>query len=80
MAWRSWSFVLLLILANYIVLSIVGIVFFPPSPAAMPTHTAQATFTPGVLDLREVQPLTYTFLTPTATDTPSATVAPTGAP
>ena len=77
MAWRGWSFVAVLVLANYIVLSIVGNVFFPPTPVTAPTHIAQPTFTPGIIDLKQVGPLSYSFLTPTATDTPSPTVAAT---
>ncbi len=80
MAWRGWSFVLLLVLANYIVLSVVGIVFFPPTPVTAPTHAVQPTFTPSILDLHEVQPLTYSFLTPTTTETPNQTLTTTPMP
>ena len=80
MAWRGWTFAAVLILANYIVLSIVGNVFFPPTPVAVPTHIIQPTFTPGRIDLRQVEPLSYSFLTPTATETLSPAGAATPPP
>ncbi len=80
MAWRGWSFVVILVLTNYIVLSIIGDVFFPPTPVVAPTHAVEPTFTPGIVDLRRVEPFSYSFLTPTVTETPPATTAPTPAP
>lgn len=80
MAWRGWSFVAVLVLANYIVLSIVGNVFFPPTSVAAPTHVVRPTFTPGLIDLKRVGPLSYSFLTPTVTETLSPTVAATPKP
>ena len=91
MAWRNWSVILLLILANYVVFSILATLVFPVPPQTPPTHVARPTFTPGTSPLQPVGTLTYDFLTPsltptttgappTATATPRATATPTRSP
>jgi hypothetical protein len=88
MPWRNWSVIIVLILANYVVFSIIGTLLFPVVPPAAPTHVARPTFTPGVQAPQRVDPLTYDFLTPsptltstprpvTITPTPKTTVIPT---
>lgn len=64
MTWRNWSFIVLVVLANYIVFTVLGSYIFTPSTDFTPTHTAQPTFTPGARALTPVAPLPYTFLTP----------------
>ncbi len=64
MSWRTWSFVVLLILLNYIIFSILGSYVFVASADSTPTHTPQPTFTPGARALTRVSPLPYPFLTP----------------
>lgn len=80
MPWRNWSVIIVLVLANYVVFSIIGTLLFPVTPPAVPTHVARPTFTPGGQLLQRVDPLTYEFLTPsptsTATDTPTVTGTP----
>jgi hypothetical protein len=71
MAWRNWSVILLLILANYVVFSILATLVFPVPPQTPPTHIARPTFTPGTPPLQAVGTLTYDFLTPSATPTPT---------
>lgn len=92
MTWRNWSFLVVLILMNYIVFSVLGSFIFTPTADVTPTHTAQPTFTPGARALTPVAPLVYPFLTPSpipgavrATSSPTlatgtavtATIAPT---
>jgi len=88
MPWRNWSVIVVLILANYVVFSIIGTLLFPVLPPAAPTHVAHPTFTPSGQVLQRVDPLTYEFLTPspaptmtvippTNTPTPKSTVIPT---
>ncbi len=76
MSWRTWSFVVLLILLNYIIFSVLGSYVFIASTDTTPTHTPQPTFTPGSRALTRVSPLPYPFLTPSiipgsASTTPS---------
>ena len=75
MPWRNWSVIIVLILANYVVFSIIGTLLFPVTPAAAPTHVVRPTFTPGVQAPQRVEPLTYDFLTPSPT--PTMTTLPT---
>ena len=87
MPWRNWSVIIVLILANYVVFSIIGTLLFPVTPPPAPTHVVRPTFTPGGQSLQRVEPLTYEFLTPsptmtitpTVTSTLKSTVIPTGA-
>jgi hypothetical protein len=67
------SVVLVLILANYLVFSLIFVFVFPPRGIAPPTYVAQPTFTPGATPLQRVEPLTYEFLTPSPTASPTAT-------
>lgn len=64
MSWRTWSFIVLLILLNYIIFSVLGSYVFLASADTTPTHTPQPTFTPGSRALTRVSPLPYSFLTP----------------
>ena len=64
MTWRNWSFIVVLLLLNYIVFSVLGSYIFIPSTETTPTSTPQPTFTPGARALTQVAPLPYTFLTP----------------
>lgn len=79
MAWRNWSVIAVLILANYLVFSTLATLVFPPAPITAPTHVAKPTFTPGADELRNVGTLTYDFLTPTVTPTltPTLTISAT---
>ena len=79
MAWRNWSVIAVLILANYLVFSTLATMVFPPTPVTAPTHVAKPTFTPGA-EMRNVGTLTYDFLTPTVTPTltPTLTITATG--
>jgi hypothetical protein len=79
MAWRNWSVIAVLILANYLVFSTLATLVFPPAPITAPTHVAKPTFTPGAGELRNVGTLTYDFLTPTVTPTltPTLTISAT---
>ena len=45
MPWRNWSVIIVLILANYVVFSIIGALLFPATPAVAPTHVPRPTFT-----------------------------------
>ena len=72
MPWRNWSVIVVLILANYVVFSIIGTLLFPVVPPAAPTHVARPTFTPGIQAPQRVEPLTYEFLTPSPTQTVTA--------
>ena len=83
--WRNWSVIVILILANYLVFSLLAVLVFPAPQITAPTHVPKPTFTPGGKILKQVDPLTYEFLTPTAPATrgtptrpSSATLAPTG--
>ncbi len=67
MPWRNWSVVVVLVLANYVVFSILAALVFPVKPAAPLKHTAAPTFTPGAPVLQRVGTLTYDFLTPSPT-------------
>jgi len=69
MPWRNWSVIIILVLANYVVFSIIGTLLFPVVPPAPATHVARPTFTPGAQSLQRVEPLTYEFLTPSPTVT-----------
>ncbi len=84
MAWRNWSAIVVLLLANYLVFSTLATFVFPPTPVTAPVHAVQATFTPGALELRAVGTLSYDFLNPTVTatlsPTPTLTIPATGAP
>jgi hypothetical protein len=64
MTWRNWSFLIVLILMNYLVFSVLGSYVFTSSTETTPTHTPQPTFTPGARALTPVAPLPYSFLTP----------------
>lgn len=64
MSWRNWSFVVLLVLLNYIIFSVLGSFVFVATADTTPTHTPQPTFTPGARALTRVSPLQYPFLTP----------------
>ncbi len=80
MPWRNWSVLIVLVLANYVVFSIIGTLLFPVTPLAAPTHVAHPTFTPGGQMLQRVEPLTYEFLTPSPTLTATYTPTVTGTP
>jgi hypothetical protein len=75
MKWNSWSIIIVLILANYLVFSSLAVLVFPTRPVVAPTHVVEPTFTPGALPLQRVATLTYDFLTPspTAAETLTAT-------
>ena len=83
MTWRNWSFIVMLVLMNYLVFSVLGSFIFVPTTDTTPTPTSQPTFTPGARALTQVPPLPYTFLTPSAipgaprTATASASPTPT---
>ena len=66
MTWRNWSFLIVLILMNYLVFSVLGSYVFTPATEVTQTHTPQPTFTPGARALTPVAPLSYPFLTPSA--------------
>jgi hypothetical protein len=72
MVWHKWNVILILLLANYIVFSLLAALVFPVTPVGAPTHVAKPTFTPGARMLKQVDPLTYEFLTPS----PSPTLTP----
>ncbi|MBI5652827.1 MAG: hypothetical protein HZC40_20625 [Chloroflexi bacterium] len=72
MVWRKWNVILILLLANYIVFSLLAALVFPVAPISAPTHVVKPTFTPGARLLKQVDPLTYEFLTPS----PSPTLTP----
>lgn len=73
MPWRNWSVIVTLILAHYLIFSMIGTWVFPVPPRTIPTHTPQPTFTPGEPPLQRVEPLGYDFLTPSATPTVTGT-------
>ena len=73
MAWRNWSVIVVLLLANYLVFSLFATLVFPAEPITAPTHIPKATFTISVMELRHVGTLSYDFLKPTATATLSST-------
>ena len=79
---RNLSIIIVLVLANYLVFSLLAVLAFPPQPIAAPTHEVEATFTPGAPPLVRVGTLTYDFLTPspTKTTTPAVTAVPTRVP
>ena len=77
MPWRNWSVIVVLILANYVVFSIIGTMLFPVAPAPALTHVTRPTFTPGAPALDRVEPLSYEFLTPSPTPTATATISAT---
>jgi hypothetical protein len=82
MPWRNWSVLIVLVLANYVVFSILATLVFPVRPQAPLMRAAQPTFTPGTLPLQRVGPLSYDFLTPSPIGQASAvstrsTVVPT---
>jgi len=66
MTWRNWSFIVVLMLLNYLVFSVLGSFVFVPTLDTTPTHTPQPTFTPGARALTAVAPLPYSFLTPSS--------------
>ncbi len=82
MAWRNWSVIVVLVLANYLVFSLLATLVFPATPITAPTHVPRPTYTLGILELRSVGTLSYSFLTPTVTPTQTltgtATIAATG--
>lgn len=80
MPWRNWSVIIVLVLANYVVFSIIGTLLFPVTPAAAPTHAARPTFTPGIQEPQRVGTLSYDFLTPSPTPTLTGTPTWTGTP
>jgi len=89
MPWRHWSVIVVLILANYVVFSIIGALLFPVTPSAFPAQVTRPTFTAPAPPLERVGTLTYDFMreTPTVTETVSAstptprtTVVPTATP
>jgi hypothetical protein len=89
MPWGNWKVLLIIILANYVVFSIVGAVFLPVAPPPAPTRSVHPTFTPGALPLERATlslntpPPTSTVnttVTSTASITPSLTITPTGSP
>ncbi len=82
MPWRNWRVIVLVLLANYLVFSVLGAFVFPLSPITAPTHVPRATFTRSIIELRNVGTLTYDFLTPTATATfvSTPTITPTATP
>ncbi len=80
MNWRSWSIIIVLVLANYLVFSALAVFAFPPSKIVPPTRAAQPTFTLGAAPLQRVSPLSYDFLTPSPTVTATSTVTPTRRP
>jgi hypothetical protein len=85
MSWRKSSFVVLLILVNYVIFSILGSYVFVASADTTPTHTPLPTFTPGSSALTRVSPLPYFFLTPGAsqgsgTGTPARSSLPAALP
>ena len=77
MKWNSWSIIIVLILANYLVFSTLAVLVFPTRPVVAPTHVVEPTFTPGAKQLERVGTLTYDFLTPTPTVTQTLTAPPT---
>lgn len=78
MPWRHWSVIVVLILANYVVFSIIGTLLFPATPPPVPTRAAQPTFTPGAPVLQRVGTLMYDLTTPTPTITATSTITVTG--
>lgn len=79
MPWRNWRVMVVVLLANYLVFSLLGALVFPVSSVTAPTHVPRATFTGSIIELRNVGTLTYDFLTPTATATfvSTPTITPT---
>ncbi len=77
MHWRTWSVIVVLLLANYLVFSSLATLVFPPTPITAPTHVVKPTFTRSIIELRNVGTLTYDFLTPTLTSTPTLTATAT---
>ncbi len=82
MPWRNWRVVVVVLLANYMVFSLLGTFVFPAAPIMAPTHAPRATFTQSIIELRNVGTLTYDFLTPTVTATfvSTPTITPTATP
>jgi len=78
MPWRHWSVIIVLILANYVVFSIIGTLLFPATPPAVPTRAAQPTFTPGAPVLQRVGTLTYDLVTSSPTITATSTITARG--
>ncbi len=90
MPWRNWSVIIILVLANYVVFSIIGTLLFPVVPQPAPTHVVRPTFTPGIQPPQRIVTLTFDpsptsavtatgMLTTTATP-PRVTVVPTRSP
>ena len=82
MPWRNWSVLIVLVLANYVVFSVLATLVFPVRPQAPLMRVVQPTFTPGTRALERVGPLSYDFLTPSpivtgATASSRSTVVPT---
>lgn len=73
MPWRNWSVIIVLILANYVVFSIIGALLFPATPAVAPTQIARPTFTSAPPPLQRVGTLSYDAPTPTLTSTATVT-------
>ncbi len=80
MAWRRWSVIVVLLLANYLVFSIMATWLFPVPSVMPPTHVPKPTFTPGGKEWKQVDPLTYEFLTPSPTVTLTRRPGATGTP
>lgn len=74
MPWRHWSVIVVLILANYVVFSIIGTLLFPATPPPVPTRAAQPTFTAGAPVLQRVGTLVYEVATPSPTITATSTL------
>lgn len=77
MPWRNWKVLLIIILANYVVFSIVGTIAFPVTPPPAPTRALHPTFTPGALPLeRATLKFDTPTVIPTATSITTATISP----
>ncbi len=88
MPWRNWSVIIVLILANYVVFSIIGTLLFPVTPPLAPTQVSRPTFTSAPPPLQRVGTLVYETPSPTPTATATlritqtltSTVTPTPTP
>jgi hypothetical protein len=74
MVWRKWSTIIYIIIANYFVFGALATWVFPVPPQTAPKRTPYPTFTLSVQELQRVEPLTYDFLTPSATPTITGTL------
>jgi len=80
MVWRNWSVIVVLLLANYLVFSVLATWVFPVPPVTPIARTPMPTFTPGGKAFQQVEPLKYEFLTPSPTITPTRRPGATGTP